>query len=382
MSVQDSLTFLLMKLVKQQLEKDLSGFVTLVPEDKEDHWTLYNLLQKGDEVRVRTHRNVARGKKTERIPLTLRLKVELIDYEPGDESLRLRGPTVDPHDDVPIGLYHLAEVVYNVPVTVYKLEWDQVAYDVITKACRIESKAELGAVVLQEGVAHLCLLTDSMTVLVHKQEKLIPKKRRGDALAHDKAVQTFLTATAQLMRRHFDLTRLKAVVLALPGYVAQQLSDVFFDLATKAGDKATLAARAKFVVGHLLTGYLQGLEEALRSPEMVSRLAATKYAQEAAVLDRFMEALNRDDLRAWYGPEECQRALDLGAVRTLLLTDTLFRLDDLAQRKHYIAMADQARAGGADVAIFSLLHELGQQLDQLTGVAVLLSHPVDLDEDD
>ena len=39
----------------------------------------------------------------------------------------------------------------------------------------------------------------------------------------------------------------------------------------------------------------------------------------------------RDSARAFYGPGHVQAAHELGAVQTLLITDTLFRVNDVAQ---------------------------------------------------
>lgn len=45
-----------MKLVKQFVEKDKSGYVTLIPEEFEDMWHVYNLIQKHDQLRAVTIR--------------------------------------------------------------------------------------------------------------------------------------------------------------------------------------------------------------------------------------------------------------------------------------------------------------------------------------
>lgn len=39
----------------------------------------------------------------------------------------------------------------------------------------------------------------------------------------------------------------------------------------------------------------------------------------------------RDSARAFYGPGHVQAAHELGAVQTLLITDTLFRVNNVAQ---------------------------------------------------
>ena len=100
---------------------------------------------------------------------------------------------------------------------------------------------------------------------------------------------------------------------------------------------------------------------------------------EALQLQR---ALNDDDGRAWYGLEEITKALNMDAVRYLMVSDALFRSDDIEERRHYIDLTEQAKPRCQGVH-FSSLHESGEQLNQLTGIAALLKYPIpDLDDSD
>ena len=66
-----------------------------------------------------------------------------------------------------------------------------------------------------------------------------------------------------------------------------------------------------------------------------------------------------------------------------MVSDALFRSDDIEERRHYIDLTEQAKTLGAKVYIFSSLHESGEQLNQLTGIAALLKYPIpDLDDSD
>uniref|UniRef100_A0A0L0P1Y3 Protein DOM34 homolog n=1 Tax=Candidozyma auris TaxID=498019 RepID=A0A0L0P1Y3_CANAR len=368
------------------LEKDKSGSLSLVPQDKEDLWQLYNLIQKGDKVELLTVRNVKKteGSKAERKHMHLSLAVESVEYEPSDEVMRIRGKTTEQNEFVPNQSYHTAEVQLNKALKLSKPEWDEISYNIVIEASSIEKKAEVGAVVLEEGVAHLCLVTDNMTVLRNKVEKSIPRKSRGDGggSSHDKAIGKFLDTVQATLLRNFDLEKLKVIILASPGFTASALQQAIFDTAVKTDNKTILKNKSKFLVVHSSTGYLQGLEEVLKDPVVQKNLTDTKFAKEAAVFDEFQRVLNLDDGRAWYGPQEATKAVEMGAVKSLLLTDALFRSDDIAVRKHYIALSDEVKAQGGEVYIFSTLHESGEQLNQLTGAAVLLKYPLDLDEDD
>ncbi|KAG8936748.1 Translation factor pelota [Tulasnella sp. 418] len=105
----------------------------------------------------------------------------------------------------------------------------------------------------------------------------------------------------------------------------------------------------------------------------------TKFAREGIMLDKFFKMLANDELRAWYGPDHVQLASDRGAIGTLLIADELFRSSDVVQRKKYVALVDDVRSKGGEVLIFSSMHESGQQLNQLTGIAAILTFPLDVE---
>ncbi|OWB56739.1 hypothetical protein B5S28_g2652 [[Candida] boidinii] len=386
-----------MKLISQTFDKDRSGSVSLIPHDREDLWALYNLIAKDDEITLKTYRNVKKnagsstsnksGGATIRKLITLKLNVENVDFTPSDDVMRIKGRTLEQNEDVPLGSYHTAELEYNQKFTLFKNDWDEIAFDIVTKSCSIEERAEVGAVVLQEGVAHICLLTDNMTVLRSKIEKSIPRKKRGDSTNHDKSLQKFLETTAETMIRNLNIEKLKAIILVGPGFIAKDLLDTIIKIATKNGDKALIQSKSKFLVAHSSTGYLQGLEESLRLPEIRKQLNDTKFQLNIAAFDEFSKLLNEDSGKAFYGEKECEKAIELtGAVKVLMITDTLFKSDDIAKRKKFIKLADKVKEDGGDVVIFSSLHDSGEQLNQLTGVAVILNYPVpdleDMDEED
>ncbi len=52
------------------------------------------------------------------------------------------------------------------------------------------------------GLAHVCVVTDSMTITRARIEVPIPRKRRGSCSNHDKAVQRFYDTVMQAVLRH------------------------------------------------------------------------------------------------------------------------------------------------------------------------------------
>ncbi|CAI5755590.1 unnamed protein product [Candida verbasci] len=381
--------------------KDKNVAVTLIPEDSEDLWYIYNLIKKGDSVSLLTHRNVKKGNqnnitkgnaKMEKILVKLKLTVEEVDYIASDQTMRINGKSLVQQEYIPLNSYHTAEVELNKDLTVLKDTWDEYDMKLLDDLCSIEKKADIGAVVFQEGVAHLCYVTNQMTVLQAKIEKSIPRKNNEYGTRDlDKAMNSFYNMIIASMLRHFDINKLKVIILASPGFLAKTLYERLIQECINLQNSGKenkqfqdiIKNKAKFLIAHSSTGYLQGLEEVINDPQTKKRLSDTKFLEESEVLSKFQKALNEDDGRAWYGLEEITKALNLDAVRYLMVSDDLFRSDDIEIRRHYIDLTEQAKNLGAKVYIFSSLHESGIQLNQLTGIAALLKYPVpDLNDSD
>jgi eRF1 domain 3 len=70
-------------------------------------------------------------------------------------------------------------------------------------------------------------------------------------------------------------------------------------------------------------------------------------------LHEFYAMLSSDMARAFYGPGHVFAAHELGAIQTLLISDTLIRVNDVQQRKKYAALLDEVQSNGGDVFVFS-----------------------------
>lgn len=56
----------------------------------------------------------------------------------------------------------------------------------LEQACDPSQKADVAAVVMQEGLANVVLVTPAMTLLRAKVEVTIPRKRKGSCSQHEK----------------------------------------------------------------------------------------------------------------------------------------------------------------------------------------------------
>ncbi|KAJ3324415.1 hypothetical protein HDV06_006826 [Boothiomyces sp. JEL0866] len=366
-----------MKLVSKKLEKNSSGFVKLIAEDTEDLWHTYNLLFKDDILKATTVRRVVSETNTgstEKLSqkTTLTIKVETVFFDVQASVLRVNGKNIEENKFVKMGQYHTLDLELHRPFTIEKEEWDIIHLDRIQDCCNVQNKADIGAVVLQEGLAQICLVTENMTIVRQRIETNVPKKRRGTTTDHDKGIVRFFHQVYQGILHHINFDIVKVLIIASPGFIKDALYKYIVDLALKEQQKTILDHRDKIILVHSSSGHKHALQEILQEPQVQSKLSDTKYQREIKSLEEFYKTLGNDPSKAFYGYEYVLKASERGAIHTLMVTDGLFRSSNLQERRKYISLVEKAKENGANVHVFSSLHTSGEQLSQLTGIAAIL----------
>ncbi|XP_067030440.1 protein pelota homolog isoform X1 [Acropora muricata] len=405
-----------MKLVAKNFEKDSSGSVVLVPEEAEDMWHAYNLIAVGDHLKSTTIRRVQNESMTgsvssSKVRTTLTIAVEGIEFDTQACMLRIKGRNVEENQYVKtnhrtliaslslsllifkyrlqmrsdyllitsvvaMGAYHTIDLELNRKFTLIKEYWDVIALERVEMACDPTQHADLGAVLLHEGLGHIILVTSSMTVVRAKIDMNVPRKRKGFCSQHDKGLLKFYDALIQGILRHINFDVIKCILIASPGFVKEQFCDYMFQQALKSDWKAITENKSKFVLVHSSSGHKHALKEVLADPTVTARLAETKAAGEVKALNTFFSVLQTEPDRAYYGIHHVEKASEASAVETLLVTDELFRSTDLPTRKRYVKLVESIKDNGGDVRVFSSLHVSGEQLGQLSGVAAILRFPM------
>lgn len=85
-----------------------------------------------------------------------------------------------------MGAYHTLDLELNRKFTITKPEWDSVALERIDMACDVGQNADVAAVIMQDGLAFICLITANMTLVRSKIDIAIPRKRKGSTSQHEK----------------------------------------------------------------------------------------------------------------------------------------------------------------------------------------------------
>lgn len=377
-----------MKLVHRELDKERRGHMVLVPDEGEDMWHTYNLVCEGDRIRATTIRKVQQESSTgsstsSRVRTTITIQVEALDFDTSACVLRVKGRNVQENQYIKMGAYHTVDLEPNRKYTLYKEHWDSVCLERVETACDPAKHADLAAVVMQEGLAFVCLITSAMTIDRAKIDINIPKKGKADDTQRKKNIIRFYDTVMASIIRHINFDIVKAVIIASPGFVKDQFFDYMLKTAIQTDNKLLLENKSKFLRVHSSSGFKHSLREVLEDSAVTARLADTKAAGETRALQNFMTMMGSDPDRAYYGLKHVERAAEGLAIETLLVSDSLFRSKNVEERKRYVRLVDGVKDNGGDVKIFSSLHVSGEQLDQMTGVAALLRFPMpEIEEED
>jgi len=296
--------------------------------------------------------------------------------------LRLKGRNIAENQYVKMGAYHTLDLEVNRKFTLTKSEWDSVALERVDTACDPTQHADVAAVVMQEGLAHICLITSSMTLVRAKIDQCIPRKRKGNVQQHEKGLQRYFESVMQGILRHINFDVVKCVLIASPGFVRDQFYEYMFQQAIKLDNKILLENKSKFMLIHSSSGFKHSLREVLTDPSVIAKMADTKASSEVRALESFYTMLQTEPAKAFYGTKHVEHANEAQAIETLLISDNLFRIQDVKLRKRYVTLVDSVRESGGEVKIFSSMHVSGEQLDQLTGVAAILRFPMPELEDE
>ncbi|GIL69796.1 hypothetical protein Vretifemale_597 [Volvox reticuliferus] len=354
-----------MKLLAESFAKGAEGYIKLLPEEAEDMWHVYNLAREGDHITATTFRKVqvdkGTGADTERLKLKLTLQVETIEFDAEGGVIRIKGRNLTESEHIKLGAYHSLELELGRAFTLFKAAWDALDIERVRQATDVALSADLAAVLITEGLANVCLVGGSTTLVRARVEANLPRKRGAAALGYDKAWNRFLEHVFNAVVRHVDFSVVKCLVIAGPGFAKDQFKDYMDAEAVRRDVRPLIENKDKMMLASASTAYKHSLKEVLSCPGIAARIKDTKAAREVAVLQDFYDLLSTDSSRAFYGPGHVFAAAELGAIQVLLISDSLFRINHVEKRRKYAELVEGVREAGGEALVGGQPLGVGEQ---------------------
>jgi len=327
------------------------GIAKVRTETPDDLWHLEKILEPGDLVTGRTLRKttIKRGQEIEkgdRKPLTLTIELEKKEFHKDSHALRLTGPIKSgPEDLVRLGSYHSLSVGLNTILTIQK-EWKPHHLERLKRArikpsllliCVLDREEADFAELKESGLEFLA----SFSSVKHKDKETLEE--------YHKEIMDYLEGK----QKDFQ-----AIVLAGPGFERENLLKYI-------KEKNPELAKRIFLEHSNSTGRA-GIQEVIKTS--ANRiLKDTRIARETEFVENLLKEINREGL-VFYGKEETEKAIEYGAIETLLVSEE--KIPDFEE------IMDKVEKQSGKVRIISSEHESGEKFLHLGGIAAFLRYEV------
>jgi len=350
--------------------KDLKhGVVKIVPESSDDVWLLATILQPGDLVRAKTLREVHFGDRgsgrSTRVPMTLTVQVEKVEFQPFTTRLRVRGIVVDGPEKYGVkGKYHTLSIDAGSEVIVVKPGgWSRQVLERLERQGHGEAAI---IVALDYDEYAVGVLRGQGVKIVDSGSLRLPGK---DDPSWQERLEQALNVIAKRVAEIAHSEKPLLIVVAGPGGLKEILAEKL---------RRMLQGRTRVDTDNVSMGGEAGIYEELRRglAREVLREAAAIVAER--VMEEFERRLAREPSRVAYTLDMVEKAVESGAAEEVLVLDELLHSPDPAVRGRVDNVLRRADETKAKIHFVSLESPVGHKIKGLGGIVALLRYPLDL----
>lgn len=349
----------------KQLFLDIKkGEAKLRVENLDDLWYLSQIIDIGDSVKGKTIRKIKLGKESDRNqpvskkPVFLKIKAEKIEFSKTSGTLRVLGIITEGPDDIQRGEHHTFNLEPNTIFALTKERWMEYHLDRLKEACR-EKVSKILIIVMDREEAHFALLKkygyDILT-----QIKGNVKKKGVEERSEGKFYDEIISKMEEYAARYSIIK----IILASPAFWKEDLLKEIKDEELK----------NKIIPATCYSTGNNGIDEVLRRPEVKAALHEDRISREMNLVEELLTEISKNNL-AVYGLKDTENAVNMGAVRSLLVTDSLIQKSrdsgNYEKIDNLMKISDSMKGS---VNIISSEHEGGQKLNGLGGIGAILRY--------
>jgi protein pelota len=353
------------------LNKDYKhGFIELIPENVGDIYAIYRVLKPGDKVKASTSRRIRRKDEDsrpdsgERVKMVLEIDVEEFAFHGFGDNLRVKGKVISgPEDLISLGTYHTIALSLLDKVLITKLEWKAMERKILDEVEKSSMLAQILVITIEDNSACIALVTQFSIKIISEFSPSVTRKF-SDVKQHSSEMGLFFNEVLQILQDTVLQYTPQTIVLAGPGFTPGNFLEYLKNRDPK------LAAKTSLV--HSSTGGRVGLKEVLsqKLPEKIAK--EQRVAYEMRLLEEVFKRIGKETGNVTYGLENVKKALMMGAVETLLISDDQLSIEDLEKRNEIDNLVDTNSEMRGETVLMSVYHDSGEQLSKLGGIAALL----------
>ena len=338
--------------------KDLKhGEIKLVPENLDDIWHLYNIVDEGDLVRAVTFRtdeqkdDKIRSKKAEKKRMKLGVRISEIKFHGFSDRLRLHGKIEEGPQD--LGSFHTLNITADNmdSLSIIKEEWKDHQLLRIDEAVKLRNQALITFISLDDDTSTIAVLRQSGVQWITD----IDSRRSGKMFESKDTEHEYFGEIISVVKT--NKTKDSIIVIVGPGFTKEHF--------IKYGREKEPQIFEKCIVHGTGEPGMNGIQEAIKTGIIEQITKENRVVFETSLIEKLFEEIKKDGL-ATYGTDEVKNAILNGAVDRLLITDIMVR-NDVGEE-----LLRLAKQNNSEFTIINTIHEAGKKIEGLGGVAALL----------
>jgi protein pelota len=327
------------------------GTIRIRIQTADDCWHLYNLIEKEDLAKAYTQRtsqhsdDTIRAGKGEKEGMYLTIRVQDVSFQNFSDRLRIHGIIEQGPQD--LGKHHTLNIEPGSEITLNK-NWRPSQLKRLKAAVRTSQQPAIVVVAMDEDRATIAM--------VHQYgiEKVTSIDSGRSGKAYD-SVSTEKEYYGKLLGKIQQYEQ--PLVIVGPGFAKENFS-------TYARNVGKLE---NFHIDTTGQAGMAGVKEALNRGIVERLVEDSSLARESRMVEDFLSALAKNEPVA-YGFDEVEQAIIQGAAEQVLVATSNVRECE--------ALLSRAEKIGATVSIISDVHEAGEKLVALGGLAAFLRYQI------
>ena len=333
------------------------GEIKLVPENLDDIWHLYNIIEEGDLIRAVTFRtdeqkdDKIRSKKAEKKRMKLGIRVEKISFHEFSDRLRVHGTIEEGPQD--LGSYHTLNIDAEKmnKLSLVKSEWKYHQLERIDEAVKQRLQSILIFVSLDEDKATVAILRQSGIQFITD----IDSKRSGKMYESKENEHEYYGEILSVLKTYKK--KESPLIIIGSGFAREHF--------IKYGKMREPELFENCISHGTGQSGMNGIHEALKIGIVEQITKNNRVSLETQFIEKLFEEIKKDGL-ATYGENEVKDALSKGAVERLLISDILIRSENGEK------LLKLARKTNSKFTIINTMHEAGKKFEGIGGVAAIL----------
>ncbi len=343
--------------------------ITVTPESLNDLWTLYNIINEGDEISARTQRRIVlrEGSKGERKTMRLKLKAETISFHEFSNRLRVKGKIMEgPDDFVSYGTYHTFNIEIMQKINIIKETWSKHELQRFKESSKFETNFIILFVAIETGLATIAIITNFSYNRIATIKKHIPGKRYKQSYRNT-ALNEFYEDIGKVVMENLKAYEIDLIVLSGPGNTNKHFMEYLKKL-------PNLTITAKIELCHATSGTESAIVETLKSKELAKLKNEVKILQETGKIEKIFAQFSNDADLVLIGIDEVSEASERGAIQQLLIADLVIRGASKEKKLKIEEIISNVENSGGEINIMSTENIAGEQLVNLGSIVGILRY--------